>query len=168
MEDGEGGKDYKKRVTEERKEKLKEKKIHGRDKRDLAMVTGRVYHKEHEGLHHGSSGAGFENTLVPSQKSKGRYKPKMQAFLWGRKNSVPSAGCPKLSKKPYKRRHDRMGLRVYWELCQKFGIECGDKLFAEITDTVRQSKDGQFEIWWDRPVENTIKLDHTTRSRPTF
>ena len=26
-----------------------------------------------------------------------------------------SSGCTELSKGPYKRRHDRMGLRVYWD-----------------------------------------------------
>ena len=71
-----------------------------------------------------------------------------------------SAGCAKLSKGPYKRRHDRMGLRVYWELCVQYGVECASKWFEEVPDTVRKSKDGQFEIWWDRPIETTVKLDH--------
>ena len=37
-----------------------------------------------------------------------------------------SAGCTKLSKGSYKRRRDRMGLRVYWKLCQKYGIGCAN------------------------------------------
>ena len=35
-----------------------------------------------------------------------------------------SSGCPKLSKGPYKRRHDRIGMHVYWELCEQNGIGC--------------------------------------------
>jgi len=27
----------------------------------------------------------------------------------------------------YKKRHDRMGLKVYWELCKKYGMECSEK-----------------------------------------
>ena len=53
-----------------------------------------------------------------------------------------------------------MGLRVYWELCRKYGVKCSDKWFEEVPDTVRKSKDGEFEIWWDRPIETTVKLDH--------
>ena len=53
-----------------------------------------------------------------------------------------------------------MGLRVYWELCRWYGIECASKWFEEGPETVRKSKDGQFEIWWDRPIETTVKLDH--------
>ena len=53
-----------------------------------------------------------------------------------------------------------MGLRVYWELCRKYNIKCSDKWFEEVPDTVRISEEGEFEIWWDRPIETTVKLDH--------
>ena len=71
-----------------------------------------------------------------------------------------SAGCSKLSKGPYKRRHDHMGLRVYWEVCKQYGVSCGERWYEEVPDTVRRRKDGQVEIWWDRPIETTVKLDH--------
>ena len=29
------------------------------------------------------------------------------------------AGCEVLTKERYKRRHDRVGLKVYWEVCRK-------------------------------------------------
>ena len=72
-----------------------------------------------------------------------------------------SAGCTKLSKGPYKRTHDRMGLTVYWELCRKYGISCAINWFEEVPGTVRSSENGQFEIWWDRPVETTVKTQQT-------
>ena len=71
-----------------------------------------------------------------------------------------SAGCTKLSKGSYKRRHDRMGLSVYWELCQKYGIGCANNRFEEVSENVWRSEDDQFEIWWDRPIETTVKLQH--------
>ena len=43
-----------------------------------------------------------------------------------------SSGCTKLSKGPYKRRYDRMGLHVYWELCQQNGIGCSVTWFEEV------------------------------------
>ena len=70
------------------------------------------------------------------------------------------SGCTKLSKAPYKRRHDRMGLCVYWELCQQNGIGCLVNWVEKVPDTLQWSEDGQFEIWCDRPIESTFKLDH--------
>ena len=47
-----------------------------------------------------------------------------------------------------------------WELCQQNRIGCSVNWFDEVPDTVRRSEDGQFEIWLDRPIETTVKLDH--------
>ena len=53
-----------------------------------------------------------------------------------------------------------MGLRVYWEVCKQYGVSCGERWYEEVPDTVRRRKEGQVEIWWDRPIETTVKLDH--------
>ena len=53
-----------------------------------------------------------------------------------------------------------MGLLVYWELCRKYGVKCSGKWFEEVPDMVWKSKVGEFDIWWDRPIETTVKLDH--------
>ena len=71
-----------------------------------------------------------------------------------------ASGCSGLAQKEYKRRHDRMGLRVYWELCRKYGVKCADVWYKEVPDEVRVSEDGQVEIWWDRGVETTQKMEH--------
>ena len=71
------------------------------------------------------------------------------------------AGCEVLAKEGYKRRHDRVELKVYYEVCRKYGIECAEKWYNEAPDAVRISKDGKKEIWWDRKVETTVKLDYT-------
>ena len=52
-----------------------------------------------------------------------------------------SAGYAKLSKGPYKRWHGKMDLRVYWELCEQYGVGCAKKWFEEIPNTARISKD---------------------------
>ena len=57
------------------------------------------------------------------------------------------AGCEVLAKEGYKRRHDRVGLKVYWEVCRKYGIDCVEKWYNEAPDALRISKDGQKEIW---------------------
>ena len=53
-----------------------------------------------------------------------------------------------------------MGLRVYWELCQKYEIGCANNLFEEVPNTVQRSENGQIEIWWDRPIETNVKYKH--------
>ena len=71
------------------------------------------------------------------------------------------AGCEVLAKEGYKRRHDRVGLKVYWELRRKYRIDCVEKWYNEAPDAVRISKDGKKEIWWDRKVETTVNLEYT-------
>ena len=36
-------------------------------------------------------------------------------------------GCKRLTQREYKKRHDKVVLRVHWEMCRKYGIECTDK-----------------------------------------
>ena len=71
-----------------------------------------------------------------------------------------ASGCGGLAQREYKRRHDRMGLRVYWELCRRHGIKCAGKWFEEVPEEVRVSEDGGYEIWWDRSVDTTQKMEH--------
>ena len=37
------------------------------------------------------------------------------------------SGCKKLAQREYRKRHDKVALRVHWEICRKYGIECTDK-----------------------------------------
>ena len=39
-----------------------------------------------------------------------------------------ASGCGGLAQREYKRRHDRMDLRVYWELCRRYWIKCAGEL----------------------------------------
>ena len=72
-----------------------------------------------------------------------------------------ASACKVLAQKEYKRRHDRMrmGLRVYWELCRKYGVKCAGMWFEEAPDKVRKSDDGKVEIWWDRSVETAQQME---------
>ena len=36
------------------------------------------------------------------------------------------SGCRKLAQEEYRKRHDKVALRVHWERCRKYGIECTD------------------------------------------
>ena len=71
-----------------------------------------------------------------------------------------ASGCSGLAVKEYRRRHDKMGLRVYWELCRKNNIKCAPNWYEEVPDEVRVKEDGSVEIWWDRSVQTTKRFDH--------
>jgi hypothetical protein len=69
------------------------------------------------------------------------------------------SGCSELAQSHYKRRHDKMGLRIYWELCKRHGMNESETWYEEPTEDVRVSKDGRFEIWWDKSIHTTRTLD---------
>ena len=71
-----------------------------------------------------------------------------------------ASACSGLRQRDFKRRHDGMGLRVYWELCRKYGLKCADVWYKEVPEEVRGSKDGKVEIWWDKKVETVKSLAH--------
>ena len=71
-----------------------------------------------------------------------------------------TSGCTNLAQKEYRKRHDRMGLRVYWELLVKYGFERSEKWYQEVPDPVRRTVEGRYEIRWDQPIPTTRKLDH--------
>ena len=60
-----------------------------------------------------------------------------------------------LAPREHRRRHDWMGLRVYWEPYQKYGVRCADVWYKEVSVVVRVSEDRIVEILWDRSVEAT-------------
>ena len=73
------------------------------------------------------------------------------------------SSCKVLAQREYLRRHDKMGLRVYWEVCGKYGMQRSDKWYKEVPDGVRFSADRRYEVWWNRKVVTEKVLEH---SRP--
>ena len=71
-----------------------------------------------------------------------------------------ASACGGLAQKEYKRRHDRMGLRVYWELCRRYEVKCAGKWFEEVPEEVRVNEAGDVEIWWDRGIHTTKPMEH--------
>ena len=37
------------------------------------------------------------------------------------------SGCKKLAQREYRKHHDKVALRVHWEMCRKYGIGWNDK-----------------------------------------
>ena len=65
--------------------------------------------------------------------------------------------CPKLAQKEYKRRHDWIGRRIYWELFGENGIHVKPKWYKHQPEAVIEN-DNPFGFYCtDRPFYNCKK-----------
>ena len=64
----------------------------------------------------------------------------------------------RLAQREYKKRHDKVALRVHWEMCRKYGIECTDKWYDHQPLAVAENRD--VRITWDMTVYTDKKLNH--------
>ena len=116
MEVEECGKEYKKRVMVDRKEKLKKKQVHGKILNDIEEVGTKETGQWLQGRYITKSTRWFRSRIQKEDVS-----PKCRLCDVEIETVCHlSAGCTNLSKGPYKRRYDQMGLKVYWELCWKY------------------------------------------------
>ena len=158
-------------MNEERKEALCAKVLHGRFLREMdknasdrtwQWVRGGFLAKSTEAFVFAAQEQALKTRLAHSKRENdGEVSPLCRVCgveaesVW----HVTSA-CKGLAQREYKRRHDMMGLRVYWELCGKYGIKRAGKWFEEVPDKVRKSDDENYEIWWDRNVETRQQVEH--------
>ena len=61
------------------------------------------------------------------------------------------SGCSNIAQKEYKKRHDKVALRVHWELRKKYDLECGEKWYEH--QPVIENE--QVKLVWD----GTIVID---------
>jgi hypothetical protein len=162
--------EYRKRVEAERKESLNEKVLHGRffreikeiaDERSWQWVSGGYMAKSTERYIF----AAQEQALGTRWARKTRFGEDIDPMCrvcgkWMETVSHLASGCGELAKKQYVRRHDRMGVRVHWELCKKYGIGCTERWYEHVPNRVSTDKEGQVVIYWDVKVETAKALPH--------
>ena len=59
-----------------------------------------------------------------------------------------AGGCGVLMGGPGTVRHDKMGSRVHWELCRKYGVECSERWYEHKPQTVCRNESGNITIYW--------------------
>ena len=161
--------DFKRRRADERKNGLAEKKLHGKFFRDVKGVAsdrswqwlrGGYLYKSTEGF----ICAAQENVLNTRNycasvlKQEVDNKCRMCGEYAETVGHLVSA-CKQLAQTEYKRRHDTMGKRVYWEVCGNFGLRRSKNWYEEVIDGVRKSDDGDVEVWWDQKVCTPTKFE---------
>ena len=162
--------EYGKRLAKERDGRLKAKKLHGKffnevkdvaDGRSWQWLRGGYLDKKNEGYvcaaqENVLKTRYLEGTVMKGQGDKmcrkcGKYVETVGHLI---------SACSVLAQTEYRRRHDRMGLRVYWELCGKYGVKRHERWYEETPDEIRRSEDGNYEIWWDRKVVTPTHMEH--------
>ena len=68
------------------------------------------------------------------------------------------SACKKLAQRKYRQRHDRVALRVHWEMCRKYGIECNDKWYDN--QPLPTAENGEVRITWDTTIDTDKVLKH--------
>ena len=175
----ESGEEYRKRIEVERTESLRGRGLHGKFFREFeaGVEAGEVdKDRSWQWLKAGFLTKATESFIIAAQEQALRTN-----FVRATIDQVEGvdancrvcglhletvkhvvSGCSELAKKQYKIRHDKMGTRVHWELCKKYGIKCGDKWYNHTPESYSSTDDGTNEIYWDKKVITPVSLEHNT------
>ena len=165
--------DFKKRMADERMARLMAKKLHGRffkQVKEMKEVDGEMSWQwlKRDSLFKWTEGficAAQENALKTRNYCATILKEdcKTECRMCGDYPETVGhlvSACTKMAQTDYKRRHDKMGLRVYWEVCGVYGLKRSERWHLEVPEGVRRSDDGMIEIWWDQKVITPTPLKH--------
>ena len=67
-------------------------------------------------------------------------------------------GCKKLAQREYRKRHHKVALRVHWEMCRKYGIDCNDKWYDH--EPLPTAENGEVGITWEMTIYTEKVLKH--------
>ena len=174
----ETGEDLKKRRDTERKESLLGKPLHGKffatveklaDEGDVDLdrswqwLKGGFLTKATEGYIMAAQEQALQtkwrkSTIEGSEDEDGLCRI---CGKWFETVKHIVSGCSELAKKQYRIRHDKVGSRIHWELCRKYGIECASKWYDHVPSSVCKSKDGLYELFWDRKILTGCGIEFT-------
>ena len=163
--------DYVKRMGRERSDALKAKKLHGKffnevngvaDERSWQWLRAGYLDKRTEAFACAAQEQVLKTRLYEATVMKVADQNKMCRVCGKYVESVGhlTSACDALAQGDYLRRHDKLGLRVYWELCGKLGVQRSENWYEEVADGIRWSSDGRYEIWWNRTVFTTKAMEH--------
>ena len=163
--------DYVKRIERERSGALKAKKLHGKffngmkdvdDERSWQWLRAGYLGKTTEAFVCAAQEQVLKTRLYEATIMKVPDQNKMCRVCGKYVESVGHlvSACKDLAQGDYLRRHDKVGLRVYWELCGKLGVRRSENWYEEVPDGIRWSSDGRYEIWWNKTVYTTKAMKH--------
>ena len=167
--EGEPKLNFKNRMADQRKERLLGKNLHGRF---FSKVKEVASDKSWQWLRGGYLYKGTEAYICAAQENVLNTRNYCASVMNQEIDNMCRmcgeyaetvghlvSACSKLAQSEYKRRHDTMGKRVYWEVCGNLGLRRSEKWYEEVPDQVRKSDDDNIEVWWDKKVITPTKFD---------
>ena len=131
--------DYERRIKEEKVKSWTEKALHGEFVQQTSDVAGEeswrwlrngFLKKETEGLILAAQEQALRTNSIKHSVDKTSQTPLCR--LCGESTETVwhiVSGCKKFAQNEYRKRHDKVALRVHWEMCRKYGIDCTDKWY---------------------------------------
>ena len=144
--------DYERRIKEEKVKCWKEKALHGEFIQQTTDVTGLILAAQEQALKTNSIKHSIDKTSeAPLCRFCGESTETVRHIV---------SGCKKLAQNEYRKRHDKVALRVHWEVCRKYGIECTEKWYDHQPLPIVET--GEVRVTWDM----TIYTDKVLKHRP--
>jgi hypothetical protein len=159
--------EYRKRVTDERQQNYRTKRMHGQF---LRQTEDLIDQKESmRWIEEGYMKRGTENLLMAAQEQSLRTRKTRHAIdkanvdpkcrLCAVKDETVDhlvAGCVKLAQGEYKARHDKVASVVHWRLCKKYGIEVHKDWYKHEIQPVLETD--KVKILWDMCIQTDIVI----------
>ena len=167
LDEEENLQEYQKRRQEEKIGNWKEKALHGEFVRQTADVAGEdswrwlwngFLKKETEGLILAAQEQALRTNSIKLSIDKTSETPLCRLCGNSTETVRHISGCKRLAQREYKKRHNKVALRVHLEMCRKYGIECTDKWYDHQPLAVAENRD--VRITWDMTVYTDKKLNH--------
>ena len=161
--------DFKMRKQNERRERWKDKTLHGQYLRQTENVAEQNrwmwlkkagLKRETESLIMAAQEQAIRTNLIKSKidKSQQESKCRMCGDSDESINHILNE-CKMLAQKDYKKRHDWVGRRIHWEVCRKYNIDVSEKWYNH--EPVSVLDNGQCTLLWDF----TIQTDNEIKAR---
>ena len=160
--------DYERRIKEEKVKSWKEKALHGEFVQQTTDVAGEeswrwlrngFLKKETEGLILAAQEQALRTNSIKHSIDKTSETPLCR--LCGESTETVwhiVSGCKKLAQNEYRKRHDKVALRVHWEVCRKYGIECTEKWYDHQPLPIVEN--GEVRVTWDMTIYTDKVLKH--------
>ena len=155
--------DYERRRKEEKVKNWKEKALHGEFIQQISNVAGEeswrwlrngFLKKEKEGLILAAQEQALRTNSIKYSIHKTSETPLCR--LCG--ETTETVRHIVILKREYRKRHDKVALRVHWEMCRKYGIECTNKWYDH--QPLSTAENGEVRITWDMTLYTDKVLKH--------
>ena len=161
LADVESAKEVKKQRRTKKKEKWRNKRMHGQFLRQTDEIPGAgrwnwlkdgSMKRQTEALIVAAQDQSLRTNAVKAKIDKSQSDSKCRCCKQTDETVTHIVSqCSALAQKKYKRRHDGLGKRIHWEICRKYGMKVAEKWYEHQPKAVEENE--KYKILWDFMVQ---------------